>query len=1615
MSGLSLRGVSAGLAGAMISLMLVVPSVLASPAAAASLAMPPVSAVAEAAVGGSGWENGVPSASGTAPGWVPPVWPGASADGGPRPPATEAAVTVAEGGELVGLRTRNASTFRRPDGSLQTRVSTGPQNFADGQGRWKRLQTDLVPARGGSLGVRAADYTLSLPRDLSAPVVVGQGAALVSFGLRGAAGTRRAEGSTATYAGALPGVDVLWTAQPSGVKEELRLGSAQAPSSFVYDVTVPAGVSLRLAGEEIEVVSGGSVVAIVPAPFAFDEAGVTTRQVAYTLEGTGPAYVLSVELDRSWLESPERVFPVIIDPDVWFGGTGVVGATLDSATPTTASLTGAPLRIGRTSSGAVRRTLLRFDGLPGSIPPNAVITRAQLSVFPSSYTQGSLPANAPQFSAHALTSGWTAGTATWNTRNGSTAWTAAGGDVNANPDDSGWFTSTLNEAAMDLTRTAAGWLSGEVVNHGVQLKMINESQVGFGELHGIGSNAAPYLLVNWEPSYGVSDSQKYWQADLTDRVGLRVNLANGNLALTQTDLQVTGPGLDLSVARTYNSRRAANDEDLGHGWLSHGGPGVFLSEYRTSVVLTSETGTPYVFVQTNGGATGASRTWVDPPGLGASLSVNGSGQYVLTYHRSGVKQTFSFGVWPRYNLVSTADRNANTISYGYSTTTNARTGQPVLASVTDTAGRVHTINRSGDRLTGLTDAAGRSLSYGYTGADLTSVADLAGGVTSFGYDASHNLTRVTSPDGFITVLGYDSSRRVTSIVRVTNNTALTGPTTVFDYTAAISTTGPNARGTTSVTDPRNNATSYSYDTRDRVRTVTNALGKQVSSAFSANNDATSFTGSTAGTAGGGATQTSTATYDSKHNPTGVRLPTKAGTSATYAGTQTYQPDSATDSHGNKSVFGYDTVGNRTATTTTNSSGGTGTGAITSTAVLQGSTDAAYGGTVNCGPTVNGVVTAARPGSVCEVRDGQYVATAPTAHRTAYRYDAQGNRVSETPGSPSPLGARTFDYSRGLVVGINDGKGQYTGFWYDALDRRVRTIWPDGTYTTSQYTSNGNLYRIREHTAAGTVTREQTYGNDNLNQPYSVITPEGTALTIYDAASNLGRYSDPGGQVNYTHNAADQLSALAEPGGDCAGYSPTNLPPAGARCTLFTLDDDGRRTATRYPGGTTQTATPDDSGRPTRIRSVSGTTVHVDLGYSYTDSAAVPASPDNPSSDTAIVRSRTDHPTGSTSTYDYDRQVQLTAETTRSSAGAVTGYRGYCYDRAGNRTGVTTSASTSCASPTVATPASAGNTLVSIAGSAVSHDANGNQTAVPANTTLGTVATSTSWNNRDHATSFTAGGTSLPQTYFGTSQDPRLTTKLSSTTSAALLTGQLGIAREIRTVNGTAQTPSYFTRDPAGTLISARTGTSSSYTSAYYLTDNLGTVLKLVNPAGTAVNSYGYDAWGRAASTPTEGVRNPFRYTSGYHDPGTGLTKLGIRYYDPTLGRFTQPDPTGQDPHYTYAGNNPVSFVDPSGAVTIGVQGCFIVALGGCASLNLNEGGSVSVGISAGAGLDVGVAGLIGGGAARGRAITGTGCYAVCGGISASGPSGGRIAASRARLGAGVRAGGSITYTQFFGG
>ena len=103
----------------------------------------------------------------------------------------------------------------------------------------------------------------------------------------------------------------------------------------------------------------------------------------------------------------------------------------------------------------------------------------------------------------------------------------------------------------------------------------------------------------------------------------------------------------------------------------------------------------------------------------------------------------------------------------------------------------------------------------------------------------------------------------------------------------------------------------------------------------------------------------------------------------------------------------------------------------------------------------------------------------------------------------------------------------------------------------------------------------------------------------------------------------------------------------------------------------------------------------------------------------------------------------------------------------------------------------------------------------------------------------------------------------------------------------------------------------------YMTNLRGDVVGL-NSGTQATNQYQYSAYGNSTSK-TETIANPFQYAGQYVDSETGNYYLRARYYDPSIGRFTQEDTyhgTAASPQtlnlYNYCASNPVQNADPSG-------------------------------------------------------------------------------------------------------
>ena len=114
-------------------------------------------------------------------------------------------------------------------------------------------------------------------------------------------------------------------------------------------------------------------------------------------------------------------------------------------------------------------------------------------------------------------------------------------------------------------------------------------------------------------------------------------------------------------------------------------------------------------------------------------------------------------------------------------------------------------------------------------------------------------------------------------------------------------------------------------------------------------------------------------------------------------------------------------------------------------------------------------------------------------------------------------------------------------------------------------------------------------------------------------------------------------------------------------------------------------------------------------------------------------------------------------------------------------------------------------------------------------------------------------------------------------------------------------------------------TSGSVT--YFHTDHLGSTSVLTNAAGAVEQTLTYYPFGETQTT-TGSANSAYKYTGKEQDQN-GLYFYEARYYHPVLGRFITADtvvPNPRDPQelnrYTYAGNNPLKYTDPTGHLKV---------------------------------------------------------------------------------------------------
>ncbi|MGR9106365.1 MAG: MopE-related protein [Gammaproteobacteria bacterium] len=625
----------------------------------------------------------------------------------------------------------------------------------------------------------------------------------------------------------------------------------------------------------------------------------------------------------------------------------------------------------------------------------------------------------------------------------------------------------------------------------------------------------------------------------------------GVLVFSFVDLSIPVSGIPVTLIRSYDSR-VKTREDFGVGWRldvkrgsyennrkpgdgwkilkgegSFGLPCQVVDETKrhiTEVRLSDREVYRFKFAPVNfapltGGCQGEAQfEFVSGPTPDARLDIFGS---LTVLSRDGGNELIDVDTLTTYNprevQLSLADgRKIDFDPQGINHIQDSN-GNAISISadgIVHSSGKSITFDRDqAGRITQVTDPMGHTLNYGYDDSgDLVAFIDQSGNRTEFSYDDRHNILEIRDPLGNRPMQSeYDSNGRLIAIL-----------------------------------DGRGNRITFAHDVPGREEIVTDSRGNVTRLVYNDNGYIVQKQQSIT-IEGVPTTATTLREFDALGNETASTDPDERRTAATYDGenllTQILDPLglalqtsytynargeilSQSDPAGNSTAVTYDTRGNPTRITDS----------------LGNAITIAYD---NLGRPIQrteplGTVTRFTYDTFGNItREEQQDSLGSILSRRDFTYDANGNQLTET-------FLRTIDGTlRTLTI----------GYTYDAKNRRVATVDPEGHISRIEYNALG-----LESARVDALGHRTTFTYDSAGALIRTDYADGTFETQdYDASGNIIRKTDQSGRTtNFQYDEANRQIRVDLPDGSS---NATVYSPGGRREAV--IDANGNRTDFEY--------------------------------------------------------------------------------------------------------------------------------------------------------------------------------------------------------------------------------------------------------------------------------------------------------------------------------------------------------------------------------------------------------------------------------------------------------------------
>ncbi len=530
--------------------------------------------------------------------------------------------------------------------------------------------------------------------------------------------------------------------------------------------------------------------------------------------------------------------------------------------------------------------------------------------------------------------------------------------------------------------------------------------------------------------------------------------------------------------------------------------------------------------------------------------------------------------------------------------------------------------------------------------------------------------------------------------------------------------------------------------------------------------------------------------------------------------------------------------------------------------------------------------------------------------TTYTYNTLGHKTAVYGGYTNSAGEQSADTlllqasyefdDFGRLLKKYDAANHLWQFTeYDIHGNVLSSSDPNGNATSLTYGYGGMLQSKTVRDSIGTIQETTQYSRNGIGQPTRIQSANVTFDYLYDTAHRLTRVTDSraGKYVEYDYSVGGLLNSITDNLGNITAYmyDPvgrlTGIRTPDQGLISYIYDSGGRLRQKAFPN---HLVTAYQYFKDNRVKSIvtsNGSTELIKNEYTY-----------NTAGDTATA-ALTLQGISENRSYEYDGLDRLVKEIDSDSQVTLEQIE---YDPFGNRRNRTAAGTTyhhignnlhqllEIRSGSATGPVVAGFT----------YDNNGNMTEK----TYDGKTTGMGYDTMNRLVSV-SGDDFETETYLYDHSFRRISKSVGTSATNYHYSGPDIIAEYPS--DWSAPTALYghgaAMDDPLVRISPAQPGNIS-----FYHGDGLGSIVAVSDSMGALAGTNRYGAWGNV--TEATGTINSYGY-SGREPDATGLVYYRARYYDPQIGRFTQPDPKGFIDglnRYAYVMNSPVNYVDPWG-------------------------------------------------------------------------------------------------------